>query len=205
MFLFLIFFPKHDAKSYANRNDTHPQSQDWRRAVVVVSIALLHLLLTFMISVVMLARFPHHLQTWANILGISGAVLASVQYIPQLWTTWSLGHVASLSIISLCIQAPGSFLFAASLAVRLGKSGWSAWTVYVVGGCLQACLLLMAATFETRNRRAEKRKVDMAGSNRPLTTNTEPNDEDSVDGRSSAARESNETTPLLMNNANSER
>lgn len=205
MFLFIIFFPRHDPTSGTEQSNTPAQTPDWRRAVVVVSFALLHFLLTFMVSVVMLARFPHLLQTWANILGIFGAVLASVQYMPQLWTTWSLGHVASLSIISLCIQAPGSFLFAASLAVRLGKSGWSAWIVYVVGGCLQACLLLMAATFETRNRRAEKVKVDVVGSNCLSTTNIEPDDEDSGGGRSAAATNWNETTPLIVSNASSGR
>ena len=63
----------------------------------------------------------------------------------------------SLSIPMMCIQTPGSFVFAASLAMRLGSSGWSAWGVYIVTGCLQGCLLFMGIKFELRDR--QKRKL----------------------------------------------
>ena len=56
----------------------------------------------------------------------------------------------------MCIQTPGSFVFAASLAARLGSSGWSAWGVYIITGCLQGCLLAMGITFELRNRRKSR-------------------------------------------------
>lgn len=59
----------------------------------------------------------------------------------------------------MCIQTPGSFVFAASLALRLGKSGWSAWGVYIVTGLLQGCLLFMGIKFELRDR--AKRKADV--------------------------------------------
>ena len=52
----------------------------------------------------------------------------------------------------MLIQTPGSFVWAASLAARLGKEGWSAWGVYVVSGCLQGSLLVMGIYFELTNR-----------------------------------------------------
>lgn len=55
----------------------------------------------------------------------------------------------------MLIQTPGAFILATSLAVRLGKQGWSAWLVYVVTGTLQGCLLVMAVVFERRERRGE--------------------------------------------------
>lgn len=56
----------------------------------------------------------------------------------------------------MLIQTPGSFVFAASLAVRLGASGWSAWGVYIVTGCLQGILLAMGIYFWLRDRKEQK-------------------------------------------------
>ena len=48
----------------------------------------------------------------------------------------------------MCIQTPGSLVFAGSLAARLGTEGWSTWGVFVVTACLQGTLLLLAVYFE---------------------------------------------------------
>lgn len=96
---------------------------------------------------------------WANFLGVQSAVLASIQYIPQLWTTWKLKHVGSLSIPMMCIQTPGSFVWVASLASREGTR-WSSWMTYLVTGVLQGVLLGMCIVWEARERRAQKKIVD---------------------------------------------
>ena len=62
----------------------------------------------------------------------------------------------------MCIQTPGSFVFAASLAARLGAAGWSAWGVYCFTGCLQGVLLFMAITFELRARREKEASAETA-------------------------------------------
>lgn len=56
----------------------------------------------------------------------------------------------------MCIQTPGSFVWAGSLAKRFGAEGWSAWGVYLVTGCLQGSLLVMGAYFEIMFRRRER-------------------------------------------------
>lgn len=86
-------------------------------------------------------------------------MLASIQYIPQLWTTWKLKHVGSLSIPMMCIQTPGSFVWVASLASREGTR-WSSWMTYLVTGVLQGVLLGMCIVWEVRERRAQKKIVD---------------------------------------------
>lgn len=48
----------------------------------------------------------------------------------------------------MCIQTPGSLVWAASLAAREGVKGWSVWGVLVVTACLQGTLLVMAIYFE---------------------------------------------------------
>jgi len=57
----------------------------------------------------------------------------------------------------MLLQTPGAFVLAASLGMRLGWKGWSAWLVYVVAGTLQGVLLVMAVIFEAHNIEARDR------------------------------------------------
>ena len=160
MFLFLIFAPQRvplDTAADAPISDSLGPGR--RAAVIIFSISIFQLVATFLISVLFLARFPSYLQLWADILGLLCAVFASIQYLPQIWTTWKLQHVGSLSIPMMCIQTPGGFVFAASMAARLGKKNWSAWAVYLVLGTLQGCLLAMAVGFEIRDRRNKQKQT----------------------------------------------
>lgn len=122
-------------------------------AVTVALICLLHGFIVIVVSVGLAVARPHHLGTWANLLGITATLLAVIQYLPQILLTWRLGHVGSLSIPMMLIQTPGSFVWSASLAARLGSEGWSTWGVFLVTGCLQGCLLVMGIAFELKARR----------------------------------------------------
>lgn len=152
--LFLIYFPR---ATPATTDPAKPTSEppSFRLALTVFWLALLHALLTASLSIYITHSLPSHLQSWANFLGIFSTVLAAIQYLPQIWTTYKLKRVLSLSIPMMCIQTPGSFVWAASLAARLGASGWSAWGVYVVTGTLQGTLLVMGIVFEYRYRQQE--------------------------------------------------
>lgn len=162
LLLFLLFFPR--ATPFKPRNSLSASSPPtYRTALLVTTICVIHAVVVFFISAVILYRVPNHLQAWANFLGIVATVLAGVQYIPQLLTTWRLQAVESLSIPSMCIQTPGSFVFAGSLAKRLGPSGWSSWGIYLVTGSLQGALLAMSIIFELRERRRRKEGDIKAG------------------------------------------
>lgn len=52
----------------------------------------------------------------------------------------------------MLVQTPGSFVWSASLAARLGIEGWSTWGVFLITGCLQGCLLTMAISFAIKAR-----------------------------------------------------
>jgi hypothetical protein len=150
LLLFLVFFPRVPALP-TNTSDTE---YTWRTAVTVAFVCLLHGLAIIFISAALIVARPHHLGNWANTLGIMATALAAIQYLPQIWMTWHLGHVGSLSIPMMLIQTPGSFVWSASLAARLGIEGWSTWGVFLVTGCLQGCLLVMGICFEIKARRA---------------------------------------------------
>jgi uncharacterized protein with PQ loop repeat len=139
---------------------------------------MVHFLAVIFISVYVVFVHTSWTQWWANILGIVAAILAMIQYLPQIWTTWVIQDIMSLSVPMMCIQTPGSFVFAASLGVRLGAQGWSAWGVYIVTGVLQGILLAICIRFIVRDRNAKKASEE----------NGVPRDENNT---------ANETTPLL--------
>jgi hypothetical protein len=120
----------------------------YRTAVSVAVTCVIHAVVVLLISVLITIAQPAHRQAWANTLGVMATILASVQYFPQIYTTFRLQRVGSLSIPTMCIQTPGSLIWAASLAARLGTEGWSAWGVYVVTAMLQGTLLVMGIYFE---------------------------------------------------------
>jgi cation transport ATPase len=141
----------------AHHSTTHPS---FRTALLVALTCALHFLLTALLSIYFTLFHSSSLQSWANLLGIFSTILASIQYFPQIYTTYILKRVGSLSIPMMCIQTPGSFVWAGSLAQRLGVEGWSAWGVYCVTGCLQGTLLLMGSYYEIKEKRRERRELE---------------------------------------------
>lgn len=121
-----------------------PEEPRWQTAVMVATVVLVHILVTVVVSAIIVLIFPSQLSSWAVFNGILAAGLAAVQYIPQIFMTYHLKHVGSLSVPMMCIQTPGGFLFAASLAVRLGWAGWSTWGIFLLTGVMQGILLGMA-------------------------------------------------------------
>lgn len=155
--LFLIFFPTTSttsvdlSSSTASLTKTAPPKK--RDAVIVGSTTLTALFTVGIISIALVASYPHRTQSWADTLGTIAGVLAMVQYVPQIYFTWRMGDVKSLSVITMLIQVPGAFLFAFSLWLRVGWEGWSTWLVYIVTGVLQAVVLGLAIVYYFRARR----------------------------------------------------
>lgn len=77
-----------------------------RRAWIILLAACGFAFAILLISSIILNRFPWYSQAWADILGTAVTVLACVQWIPQIWTTWRLGHLGSLSLTGMCLQTP---------------------------------------------------------------------------------------------------
>lgn len=176
--LFLIYFPR---KAFDHPEAPHtPDQPNKRDAVTVGIVSVLATVVIGIVSTGLLVRAPGLLLAWANTLGIVASILATIQYVPQLWTTWKLKHIYSLSIMSMIIQVPGSFIFAFSLWLRVGWQGWSTWVVYCVTGLLQGGLLAMAIYFQSREK--------------------DPDGQEAFDSDETAAREATESDPLLPSN-----
>jgi uncharacterized protein with PQ loop repeat len=80
---------------------------------------------------------------FALFLGVSGTLLAILQYAPQIYKTYRAGLVGALSLGTMIIQVPGSVLFVLSIAIRPGVN-WTSWIPYAVTGAMQGALLVCA-------------------------------------------------------------
>jgi hypothetical protein len=125
----------------------------WQTAIGVSVLCVLHGLVVAILTAVFAFGIPKHLTAWAHFNGIMAAVLAGIQYVPQIWTTYHLKHVGSLSIPMMLIQTPGGLLFAGSLFARLGPAGWSTWAIYLLTAAMQGSVLAMGIYYEMAARR----------------------------------------------------
>ena len=148
--LFLIFFRYREANVPAD--ELGEAAPSWRTALSVGLLCVLHGLVVVALTAVFYLALPKQLNNWANFLGVMAAILAGIQYVPQIWTTYRLKHVGSLSIPMMCIQTPGGFLFAASLYARLGMQGWSTWFIYILTAGMQGSVLAMGIYYELKSR-----------------------------------------------------
>lgn len=115
LFLYVYYSEEEaDAELHGRRSSVGGPDRTFRRARRawrVLLIACGFAFLVLIISAVILHRFSWVSQSWADILGIAVAVFACVQWVPQVRTTWHLGHLGSLSPASLCLMAPVSASF----------------------------------------------------------------------------------------------
>ncbi|KAL1843063.1 hypothetical protein VTJ49DRAFT_3198 [Mycothermus thermophilus] len=153
--LFLVFF-RYDTADVDLEDVPEEAAPRWQTALLVASLTLLHGLAVIVVTGILSTVAKEYLPTWANFLGVMAAFLAAVQYIPQIWTTYHLKHVGSLSIPMMCIQTPGGFVFAGSLFARLGWAGWSSWGIFVLTATMQGILLCLAVYYEVRAHKARE-------------------------------------------------
>jgi uncharacterized protein with PQ loop repeat len=175
-----IDIPAHDALP-PQHVKTKLLSGDWRLSVNVSWAVAIHLVFnTFVTFFLLFTRIPEpdgevprQISLWATFLGVSSALLAAIQYAPQLLRTYHLKLVGALSIPMMVLQSPGAAIMSISIALRPGIN-WTSWAMYAVSGIMQAILLAMCIAWKFRQRRL---KIDDFGnsldssSSTPLTDN----------------------------------
>lgn len=187
--LYMIYYPtrlKHvdiDIPAHGTLPPQHVKtkllSDDWRLSVNVSWAVAIHLVLNAFITFFLLftripgpgGEVPPQISMWATVLGVSSALLAGIQYAPQLLRTYRTKLVGALSIPMMIIQSPGAAIMSISIALRPGIN-WTSWAMYAVSGIMQAALLAMCIAWKFRQRRL---KIDDFGypldgsSSTPLT------------------------------------
>jgi len=156
--LFLIYFPPHRKLAPYNPQIHYgrppiSRSREWKVSIAVLYSVIIHFLLVLSVTVYLLVLVGDASQRetylWAGFLGVISMMMASVQYLPQIWTTWKMKAVGALSIPMMLMQTPGAFLFTYSLASKKDNN-WTTWIVFFVTGCLQGILLIMAICWHFR-------------------------------------------------------
>ncbi|KAF3930127.1 hypothetical protein ABW19_dt0207525 [Dactylella cylindrospora] len=157
MFLY-VYYAREELE--ADRTGRRPSLSDQmrtyrraRKAWAVLFFVFAWAVLIFLVSAIIVNRFPWFAQNWADFLGVLVAGLACTQWLPQVFTTWHLGHLGSLSVAMLALSTPSTWIFAFSLISRVGFAGWSAWIVYVLVGSMQVILIATAILFAIRDIR----------------------------------------------------
>ncbi|KAF3923654.1 hypothetical protein ABW21_db0207534 [Orbilia brochopaga] len=155
MFLYVYYAREEaEAERMGRRPSLSSQMRTYRRArkgYAVLCMVFAWSLMIMLVSAVILHRFPWYAQNWADLLGVLVAVLACIQWLPQILTTWKLGHLGSLSVAMLVIALPSTWIFAFSLIGRVGMAGWSVWIVYVLVGSMQVVLVGTAILYAVRD------------------------------------------------------
>jgi len=95
------------------------------------------------------------LEGYAFSMGILASVLVFFQWIPQIYTTWISDEIGSLSLSSLCIQAPGALLV---VYFQLdAKQNWSTWFPYLATAVQEIILIIICSYYIVRDKRKKKR------------------------------------------------
>ncbi|KXN92869.1 hypothetical protein AN958_07066, partial [Leucoagaricus sp. SymC.cos] len=165
--LYMIYYPKHlkyaqTPKLSATISDLSTKSPQWRMSVICAWITFWHFMLSATITTYLMTTapstptagipLPDHILLWATLLGVTSAILAAIQYAPQLIHTYRLKLVGVLSIPMMCINAPGSVFMIVSIASRPGTN-WTSWFTFLVAGIMQGTLLLICLAWKLRQRR----------------------------------------------------
>ncbi|KAL1958285.1 hypothetical protein VTO42DRAFT_4793 [Malbranchea cinnamomea] len=148
LILFILYFPRATPMHVSKAASEIPS---FRTAIIVVATCIFHAIVTTIFSLTVVVAYPSFRQLAANVLGIMAAILTSIQYFPQIYTTFRLKCAGSLSIPMMCMQTPGGFIWATSLAARLGPEGWSTWGLFLLTASMQGIVLLMAIYYEYIN------------------------------------------------------
>jgi len=170
--LYMIYYPPHLKYAVASI-DTHDmrgiqhvktnvKTDNWRLSITLSWAVAIHMAFITAVTFFLLTSTKpspegaeaHNAQIamWATFLGVSSAVLAAIQYCPQIYHTLRLRLVGALSIPMMCIQSPGSALMVLSIALRPGTD-WTSWIMFAVSGIMQAILLIMCIAWKLRQRR----------------------------------------------------
>jgi uncharacterized protein with PQ loop repeat len=115
-------------------------------AIVFISTTLVVAYFTFSKSSILL---------YAKFLGLFSTTLTVIQYLPQLYATYKLKKSGVLSILMMCIQTPGGYLWTATLMLKPG-SHWSSWLPYFTAATCQGLLLILSVYYDYFTKQEDK-------------------------------------------------
>lgn len=134
---------------FFTRNSLRESQTDYHRLTInfYIFISYVTLNVLFIVYLYYIRHSMGELSLFADISGIIATILSIIQYIPQIYTTFTIKHAGSLSIPMMLLQTPGGYIWSLSLYAQPG-SKWSSWLPYFAAANLQLILLSMCLYFK---------------------------------------------------------
>lgn len=105
------------------------------------------------------------LRTWSTIMEVTISVMFLSHYIPQIWETYRLKKVGSLSLVTLALMTPGTFAWTVFLATQSSLvpnsqgSDPSVWVPYLIVGAFQAVLLAIGIYYDRKEKKRDQYRL----------------------------------------------
>ncbi|TPX68914.1 hypothetical protein SpCBS45565_g02857 [Spizellomyces sp. 'palustris'] len=153
--LYFAYYPA--AKKHIPNTVPPAYAPQWRRSLYIGCIIIMWIVILTVGVIAILAfdadalGYSRTAEWVAGVLGLIAMQTSLMQFFPQIVHTWFAKAVGALSIPTMLMQCPGSFIFVYSLAVQPGAN-WTSWLPYLVSGVLQGVLLTMCIVFSMRNK-----------------------------------------------------
>jgi len=154
VFLFIRYFPSPINQEYtAIDMQGEILIREWR--IIIRVVYALVVMLVVIVSLSLIAVFmdwdEESITYLAGVYGVIATVFSLIQFLPQIKKTYTNKSVGALSIPSMLIQCPGSFVIVLFLAIQPGTN-WTTWITYFAGGTLQGMLLLLCIYYTIKNK-----------------------------------------------------
>lgn len=118
------------------------------------------------------------LMIWSGVLELTILVMFLAHYLPQIYETYRLKKVGSLSLVTLGMMCPGTFFWTAYLALQpnlvnngeddahqvetgLMKSQVMVWLPYLIVGIMQFVLLVIGIYYERYQKKLNRYYLDL--------------------------------------------
>jgi uncharacterized protein with PQ loop repeat len=155
--LYIGYFPKERRYQSHVLTLRKRKTREYRQAVIVGILVFVIFVLSTVSSLALFFSLGDGQQSnvteiFADMLGLISMITASIQFIPQIVKTLRIRQVGSLSIPSMILQTPGSFILVYTLSSRSGNNITN-WITYLVTGILQAILLISCLVFKYQERK----------------------------------------------------
>ena len=163
--LFVKFYPKKKSRKLLGEDDpplTFCQKLQTPKATLIYS----HVIGVIFLCLTMGLLGHHHwinpstddLKVWVGVMEGTISIMFLAHYIPQIWETYKLKQVGSMSLITLALMTPGTFLWAIFLATQsfwipeAEGSSPLVWVPYLIVGAFQVGLLVMGIYYDRKNK-----------------------------------------------------
>jgi uncharacterized protein with PQ loop repeat len=161
VFLNFVFFDKHPR---LRRPVSSIQSETYfnRMLSILCPSTGLVIIAVYVIGVVLHGFGSAYIVTMGRFFGVVACFLCIAQYVPQMITTCKLRDNGSLSVVLLCIQAPGGLVNSMFLCFGQNED-WTTWLSILAAAIQQFVLLGIIGYFKWKRRHEIRPELSETG------------------------------------------